>query len=208
LSTASTSQTFTCDLDDDRPSPRIQTDNNDPGTHSNSPRYKGIVRSRLGSGSKFTPFTVKGFLVSINKSLTYDIDLQLDEEQTVVLSGAQTSSYSYHDYPTDHLRNPDFTPLSELSAIHGTCFRCRLKGINFTDNDAPIWKVNKITIFAKQLTDRGNGWVTCTVHQIDQYHRLIIDIQVTTTEGELSVKEQLLQYVNNNKDCGGMLSGM
>lgn len=186
--------------------PNLEFDEDDYDVRS--PRYKSSIRPRTGSGARFTPFTAKGFLVTINKALTYEVDLSLTEEQIALLSDAYTSSYRYHDYPTDHLRNPDLTPFCELSATLGTCYRCRLKGVNFTDNDLPIWKVNKITIFAKQLTDRGNGWVTCTVHRIDQYHRLIVDINVVTTEGELSVKDQLLQYTNTSKDYSGLLVGV
>ena len=196
LSTASTSQASISDIDDEDHDIR-------------SPRYtKSLSRPRLGSGGKFTPFTVKGFLVTISKALTYEIDLSLNEEQTLALSGAYSSPYSYHDYPSDHLRHPDLTPLSELPATQGVCLRCRLKGVNFSDPDIPIWKINRLTIRAKQLTDRGNGWVMCTVHRIDQYHRLIVDLKIITTEGELSVKDQLIQYATDHEEYSGLLVGM
>ena len=201
LSTASTSQTSISDLDDDEHdirSPRYTKATSSTGSLTTS-------RSHMGNGGKFTPFTVKGFLVSISKALTYEIDLSLSAEQATLLAGAHTSVYRYHNYPADHLRNPELTPLTQLPATQGTCYRCRLKGVNFVDHDTPIWKINRMTIFAKQLTDRGNGWVSCTIYSIDQYHRLITDISIVTTEGELSVKDQLVEYTSNNEEHAGLL---
>lgn len=186
--------------------PPTPADSDDSSDGARTPHgAKPAHRPRGASGPRFLPFTVKGFLVSINKALTYEIDLELSEEQTTLLNLAHTTSYTYHNYPSHHLRKPDLTPISELPTSEGRCYRCRLKGVNFVDPDIPIWKINKITIHAKQLTDRGNGWVNCTIHQIDQYHRLIVDITILTTTGELSLREQLVSYSSENQECDGIL---
>ena len=194
--------TTTANLEGAMPHQRVASP---PRYRPSSPYHSHPYHSKARRLPCFTPFTVKGFLVGIKKVLTYEVDLFLDQQQEQLLSSAQTTPYPYYHYSPEQLRDPDLTHPSELPVTMGRSFTCRLKSINFSHHEIPIWKVNWLTIFAKQLTDRGNGWLLCTVHNIDQYQRLIVELELVTTEGTLSVKEQLLTFTQEQTPYHGLL---
>lgn len=136
---------------------------------------------------------VTGFIVNIHDATNFDIDLdivpQLHERYCDVIS----NQYTYQDLGEDFLENPDLNRLRVAPEV-GTTYRCRLKGvgINQLPSSEHTWKSNQMCVNVKQLIDRTDGWVTCTLSDIDVYQRLLVDIVIYTSNGPINLRDYLL----------------
>jgi hypothetical protein len=50
----------------------------------------------------------------------------------------------------------------------------------------------------KQLIDRTDGWITCTLSDIDVYQRLLVDIIINTCNGPIDLREYLLDRMKDD----------
>lgn len=139
-------------------------------------KYRHILNTNL----------VWGFVVSIHNSINYDIDLQFEdfdvaEKYRDVISGS-------YQYLKSHREKIDF---ENCVPITGTAYRCHIRGID-TVKKQPKNSVNYEII---RLINLSDGWVLCTLGDIDIYGRLLVDIVIIndldhTTYG---IKELLLK---------------
>ena len=127
---------------------------------------------------------LEGFVVNVHDSTNFDIDLNPElKESTRVIS----NEYTYQDF--------DFIPKwnSESPIKTGTSYRCRLRGVGINQSaQSRSSRLHKTCISVRQLIDRSDGWVTCFMHNVDIYNRLLVDIIVNTSTGPVDVREFIL----------------
>lgn len=112
-----------------------------------------------------------GYIVNIHDASNYDIDICFPDHKTEYLYNSVIhNSYIYLD--------------EEDKCIESTAYRCRLKGISTREKSS-----FDATQLIRELIDENNGWVTCSISDIDIYHRLLIDIDI----GDVNVNELLIQ---------------
>jgi hypothetical protein len=111
-----------------------------------------------------------GFIVNVHDSINFDIDIILsndDDRRTLESLGYRhvvTNDYAYLDLDTGQ-------------KVVGTTYRCRLRGIVKEPQcrkSARLFRMSAHNI--RRLIDRCDGWVECTIHDVDYYSRLLVDI--------------------------------
>ena len=141
---------------------------------------------------------VPGFVVNIHDATNFDIDLDLPAAGHELYQRVIKNEYSYKDLPADFLLKPNIVDVTSYVIKRNSSYRCRLRGIGINQN--PIrnhrWLMNQICVEVKQLIDRSDAWVTCTLSDIDIYRRLLIDIVIHTKVGSVDLCEYLLSKVN------------
>ena len=123
-----------------------------------------------------------GYIVNVHDAVNYDIDLLLDDELRKRYWNVITNNYVYSGI--DNVEH------------NSTTYRCRLKGIGINNptvlSSSPGMKgklkvskkprtfqspaLREATITMIRQFDRFNGWVICTVSDVDVYRRLLITI--------------------------------
>lgn len=144
---------------------------------------------------------VNGFVVNVHDATNFDIDMNIDEDLRQKYKSVITNEYYYKDLPEEFLTNPQGNPFEDTSV--GLTYRCRLKGIGINNNlsrHAHLTKSNQLTIEVKQLTDRTDGWVLCTLSDIDIYRRLLVDLVFVLPEGRINLKDFLLKKMESERD--------
>lgn len=148
---------------------------------------------------------VSGFIVNVHDAINFDIDLQIPPRLQNKYSSVISNQYVYKDVspsifinPSSYLDSLDFIPSQNRSA-----YRCRLKGVGINQHDycpSTLWKCNQLSISIKQLVDRSDGWVTCCLSDIDVFQRLLVDISIPTSTGNINLKDYLLDLMNYEND--------
>lgn len=135
-----------------------------------------------------------GFVVNIHDATNFDIDLQLTTEMRNKYNGVITNEYTYNDLGDEYLINPNSAMNQTIVPQTGTTYRCRLRGIgiNQLPSSDQMYKSYIMTTEVKQLLDRTDNWVSCTLSDIDVYQRLLIDIFVHTIDGCFNIRDHLL----------------
>lgn len=128
---------------------------------------------------------VMGFVVHVHDATNFDIDLgEID------IPGAIKNGYKYCDYPDI----PEVDSESEI--VDGTAHRCRLRGIGVnTENNS---RVGKSGFRVSRMIDRCDGWVRCKIYDIDIYKRVLLDVICPLPEGDLDLKDHLLESVRED----------
>lgn len=136
---------------------------------------------------------ISGFIVNVHDATNFDIDLDIVPELHERYRDVISNQYTYQDLGEDFLENPDMNRLKITPEV-GTTYRCRLKGvgINQLPSSEHTWKSNQMCVDVKQLIDRTDGWVTCTLSDIDVYQRLLVDIVINTNNGPVNLRDYLL----------------
>lgn len=137
---------------------------------------------------------IVGFIVNVHDATNFDIDLEIPSNLHEKYQDVISNQYTYQDLGTDFLESVDFNRLNNSSIQIGTTYRCRLRGvgINQLDPVGHTWKSNQICVEVRQLIDRTDGWVMCTLSDIDVYQRLLVDIVINTCKGPINLREYLL----------------
>lgn len=116
---------------------------------------------------------VVGYVVNVHDAVNYDIDLLLPDELVKRYQNVITNQYTY---------------ARESEEVTGTTFRCRLKGIGINTRknyEVPKRRPNRktlspalreATISMIRQFDRFNGWVICTISDVDVYRRLLVTL--------------------------------
>lgn len=144
---------------------------------------------------------VKGFIVNIHDATNFDIDLELPPNLHEKYSTVISNQYIYKELGDNWARLSNVSELNSVNPEIGTTYRCRLKGIGISQMSSPahIWKSNKMCIEIKQLIDRADGWVTCTLSDIDIYQRLLVDITINVSES-INLKQYILTIMESEAD--------
>ncbi|CAH6420601.1 Hypothetical protein HVR_LOCUS1233 [uncultured virus] len=141
---------------------------------------------------------VTGFIVNVHDATNFDIDLEIPPELHEKYRDVISNQYTYQDLGMDFLENPDLNRL-KIKPVVGTTYRCRLKGvgINQLPTSDHTYKSNMMCVEVKQLIDRTDGWVTCTLSDIDVYQRLLVDIVIYTGNGIVNLRDHLLDRMKS-----------
>lgn len=131
---------------------------------------------------------VVGYIVNVHDPVNYDIDLLFNDELRQRYWNVITNTYVYTD-------DVDERGQRNEREHNGMTYRCRLKGIGINSPvlfdgrpDAKMKTSKKTrkyqtpalreaTITMIRQFDRFNGWVICTVSDVDVYRRLLITIR-------------------------------
>lgn len=128
---------------------------------------------------------IVGYIVNVHDAVNYDIDLLFDDALRKKYWNVITNNYVYME--DDQVARDSIT------------YRCRLKGIGINTPGSFDGKMNSPTVKGKTRAskkprkfqspalreatinmirqfDRFNGWVICTVSDVDVYRRLLITI--------------------------------
>lgn len=133
---------------------------------------------------------IKGFIVNIHDAINFDIDLQITPELHSIYKDVISNHYMYRDIESiTHLKDD-----IKLNSRVGKTYRCRLRGIGLNPHSESIQiaKARALGLEIRQLIDRSDGWVSCTLSNIDIYQRLLIDIVSHTGSGDIDLKDYLL----------------
>jgi hypothetical protein len=163
--------------------------------HSGSTQNKVIRYKKMATATN-----IVGFIVNVHDATNFDIDLDMSPELHQQYQDVISNQYTYQDLEPDFIENPDFTKLATLNPKIGITYRCRLKGIGINQSSTSsshYWKSNQMCIEVKQLMDRTDGWVLCTVSDIDVYQRLLVDISIETSNESINLRNYLLARMAN-----------
>lgn len=135
-----------------------------------------------------------GFIVNVHDATNFDIDLEMPPEFHEKYGDVISNQYTYQDLHSDFLENPDLNITTKIAPKVGTTYRCRLRGvgINQLSQHMHTWKSNQMCVEVKQLIDRTDGWIVCTLSDIDVYQRLLVDIIIYTGKGPINLRDYLL----------------
>lgn len=161
--------------------------------HTNSIRYKKMN----------TSYNIIGFIVNVHDATNFDIDLDMSHELHQQYQDVISNKYTYQDLEPDFIENPDFQKLITLNPKIGITYRCRLKGIGINQSSSSsnhYWKSNQMCIEVKQLMDRTDGWVICSVSDVDVYQRLLVDIVMETPTESINLRNYLLSRMVNESN--------
>jgi len=142
-----------------------------------------------------------GYVVNVHDSINFDIDLTMSSKLQKKYKNVITNQYKYYDYNKYYFDNI-YTELNKkVIPQYGITYRCRLKGIGMkqSNNDTDtIWKSNKLSIEIKKLIDITDGWITCTLSDVDIYKRLLVDIYINTPQKTINLSEYLLEKTKDD----------
>lgn len=161
---------------------------------------------------------VKGFVVNIHDTTNFDIDLCFDSVDSVEVAQkySQVVSNEYEYYVVN-----TFEDTKETKGTNGTkdpiiktgrAYRCRLRGlgVNRCSIGGKVRRNNKFMYIIRNFIDSSDGWITCTISDIDVYQRLLVDMYVNLPDGNLiNIADYLLetdqeglyyQYDHKNRD--------
>jgi len=139
---------------------------------------------------------ITGFVVNIHDATNFDVDLDMSEELHKKYQDVISNQYTYMDLD-DNFLNIKSNNINQI----GKTYRCRLRGVGVNQLSANNyhWKMNQIYMEIKQLIDRTDGWIICTLSDIDIYHRLLVDIVIHTSNGSIDLRKYLLSCVTGIK---------
>lgn len=145
-------------------------------------------------------YDVIGFIVNVHDAINFDIDLEISPELHDKYCDVVSNQYTYEDLKDDFFKDLNKDKL--IKPKIGTTYRCRLRGIgmNQLPQNIHMWKSNQICVEVKQLIDRSDGWISCTLSDIDVYKRLLVDIVIHTSTGSVNLRDYLLDRMNNEDD--------
>ena len=145
-----------------------------------------------------------GFVVNIHDATNFDIDLQLPIDIQYKYCTVITNQYSYKDLGNRYLTNPSDIMGETIVPEVGTTYRCRLRGIGINQLPASIHmrKSHAMAMDIKQLIERTDCWISCTLSDIDVYQRLLVDICVHTSDGCINIKDYLLEKMQEEESRG------
>lgn len=143
---------------------------------------------------------VVGFIVNVHDAINFDIDLDIPPQLHERYNDVVSNQYTYQDLDPEFLKMPANT--MEIAPKIGTTYRCRLRGVGM--NQLPHYlhtsKSNQMSIEVKRLIDRTDGWITCTLSDIDVYKRLLIDVTIHTSNGPINLRKHLLSLMDDDDD--------
>ncbi len=153
---------------------------------------------------------VVGYVVNVHDAVNYDIDLILPDELVKRYQNVITNQYTY-------TREVD----SKSEEVTGMTFRCRLKGIGINARQSEMARrrpnrkmsspaLREATISMIRQFDRFNGWVICTISDVDVYRRLLVTLYDPVSKRDLreilfadptgSFSPYLIDSPNNDQD--------
>lgn len=142
---------------------------------------------------------VNGFIINVKDAINFDIDLEIPPEFKQLYENVIIQEYTY--------KNLDSINSFWSERIHGKAYRCRLNGIGTTNhkdcksrNSETIKQNRNVFIDVKRFIDRADGWVNCTLTDIDIHGRLLIEMNIEINSEVINLKDFILKQVNQEKN--------
>jgi len=101
-------------------------------------------------------YKIKGYVVNIWNIVNFQIDLDIPKNSYDIHS----DTYLYRDEDSD--------------VKEGIVYRCRLRGVKITNDNHDEYK-ELLTMITRRI-NKCNGFVIVRPYNIDNYHRLIVDL--------------------------------
>lgn len=139
---------------------------------------------------------VLGYIIYVHDGANFDIDLFLPSEIEHLYSGIIKNEYFYHELDSGYFKNGKF---ENNNVKKGTTYRCRLRGIGINKLPSSIHtrKSSLITNEVQKIVDRVDGWVICTISDIDIHSRLLIDVKISIGNDNIDLKKFLLKRMED-----------
>lgn len=144
---------------------------------------------------------VIGFITNVQDAVSFDICLELTEELKMRYADVFTSEFTYIDFPSHTV--PHNVSSVETHNRDNT-YRCRLRGVGINNNAHKECKHRMLygknsyhaAIDVSRMIDRSDGWVICTLSDVDVYRRLLVDIKlnIVTTGEIIDLRNYLLTH--------------
>jgi hypothetical protein len=134
---------------------------------------------------------IVGFVVNMHDPVNFDIDLHLDEHTRTRYWNVIVNEYTFTE---------EDRPVRSRIA-----YRCRLKGIGIVsppqrttgqsesgsrtrpyDDAASKWLLRKAHKALREQIDLQNGWVLCSISDVDVYRRMLVTLYDPVSKMELS----------------------
>jgi hypothetical protein len=143
---------------------------------------------------------VPGFVVNIHDSTNFDIDIGVNPKLQERYKNVIFNEYYYKDFSSEFLKNPNIG--ADAATEIGVTYRCRLRGIgiNSLPKHLHYSKSNQLCLEISQLIDRTDGWITCTLSDVDIYRRLLVDVILHFPEGVINLKDYILNKMIDEKE--------
>lgn len=159
------------------------------------------IRSSVKSQYKHleTLNDIVGYIVNVHDGINFDIDLFIPNELINKYNDVITDTYYYRMLNDSYFNTGNFDN-NEIKK--GKVYRCHLRGIGINKNYDRGFK-NKYNIMTneiKKLIDRVDGWVICTLLDIDIYDRLLVDIKLKLKGNTIDLK----QFISKNSKFENM----
>lgn len=134
---------------------------------------------------------ISGFVVNMHDPTNFDIDLDLTPALKTKYENVITSTYTFHDFTTPLITTNDILGITNVST--GTAYRCRLRGISINKN-ANHGHSSEIYNLVKNLIDKNDCWITCSISDIDIYRRILVDITFIIDDTMIDLKDFILAF--------------
>lgn len=136
---------------------------------------------------------IRGFVVNVHDAMNFDIDLDLSPQLAETYKHVTTKPYTYKDFGINMFKQYSYDMYETAPVRQSRTYKCRLIGIEVKPQASrQNWQIHKLSVEIDKIIDRTDGWVTCTLSDIDVYQRLLIDIDVHTTDGTINIRDYLL----------------
>jgi hypothetical protein len=127
-----------------------------------------------------------GYVVNIHDACNYDIHFEFEPDLQKRYWNTIINKYTYADLSFDDLES-----IKRPETKIGTTYRCRLKGVgvsSWAKNKKPTidFTMKEAHIAMIRQFDRQNGWVLCTISDVDIYRRLLVTLYDPITKRDLS----------------------
>lgn len=138
-----------------------------------------------------------GYVAHIYDILNYDISFNFNPILEKRYESAPHKEYIYQDVEVDENYPFGPTKISKEKA-----YRCRVRGLlhTITNHELKTKEICKLnytlmmTIF--RLLDIENGFITCTISDIDRYGRILVDIMFPSVNVNLTQVLLMSSYGN------------
>src|SRR5690606_23335268 len=143
-----------------------------------------------------------GYIVNVHDTTNFDIDLSISDDIREKYESVISNQYTYRDINIFDMKitnkawmidkhyanaNNQSTNGSDICNKIGIAYRCRLRGIGINQENLikNMGRSKQICMEVRQLIDRTDGWIMCTLSDIDIYRRLLVDIVIHTATGDV-----------------------
>lgn len=135
-------------------------------------------------------YNVSAYVVNVHDATNFDIDFTLPKEVLKKYKSVVSNEYTFVDLDGDFFQKP--LSQSDYEISHGVAYRCHLMGVGVVSGPNVWKKYSQETIKIRQLIDRADGWVECTLSDIDIYNRLLVQITVKIDGKVINLRDLLL----------------
>lgn len=127
-------------------------------------------------------YNVMGYVVHVEGPVSMDISFDFDEKLNDRYHNVISNKWQY-EIPDP--KDPE--NLAKRTFHEGIAYRCRLRGVKIAkDNQQGSHSLMKQAhIDMMRQINRQNGWVMCTISDVDKFQRILVDLYDPVTSANL-----------------------